>query len=241
MQKNDGPGIVNEATRGRGGPAVVLLSGGMDSATLIHYVTKRLAVREIYALTFIYGQRHVRETEMARWQAESAGAAGHRIIDISFLAGLIAGSSALTDEAVRIPDLAELDEYERRQPPTYVPSRNMIFLSIGAAWAEALEAQDIFYGAHAGDEYGYWDCTPGFVSSVNSVLALNRRNRVTVRAPFVDMSKIDVVKIGLELGVDYAHTWSCYRGQEKHCGACPSCEARKTALLAAGVEETEIT
>jgi len=136
---------------------------------------------------------------------------------------LIAGGSALTDAAIRVPDLENLSGKQRRQPPTYVPNRNMLFLSLAAAYAEARGIRDVFYGAQAQDEYGYWDCTVDFVNRINHILRLNRGKAVTVHAPFALMKKADVLKIGLELGVDYRHTWSCYRGGKKPCGTCPTC------------------
>ena len=211
--------------------AVVLLSGGMDSVTLLHYVKQRLGVEKLYALSFVYGQKHVCELDMARWQADAAGVLEHRVIDISFFGELIHGSSALTDADLAVPDLDNVDEEHREQPITYVPHRNLVMLLLTASYAEALGATDIFYGAQAQDEYGYWDCTSGFVKKLNEVLSLNRVEPVTVHAPFTEKSKTDIVKIGLELGVDYDHTWSCYRGGDKPCGTCPSCVEREKAFL----------
>lgn len=217
--------------------AVVLLSGGMDSVTLLHYVKKRLKVSSIYALSFTYGQKHSRELEMAKWQAEAAGVMEHREIAISFFGDLAAGGSALTDISVAVPDLAELDQEQRRQPPTYVPNRNMVFLALAAAHAEAIGIHDVFYGAQTHDEYGYWDCTFDFVDRINAVLSLNRRRKVAVHAPFVKMTKAEVLQIGLELGVDYSHTWTCYRGGPAACGTCPSCVEREKAFREAGTED----
>jgi 7-cyano-7-deazaguanine synthase len=210
--------------------AVVLLSGGMDSATLLAYVRKRLEVDRIVALSFVYGQKHSKELDCARWQADRAGAAEHRIIDISFYGELTRGGSALTDGSIEVPDLSDVKPEERMQPSTYVPNRNMIFLALAAAFAEAQGIPDVFYGAQAQDEYGYWDCSQDFVNRMNEVLSLNRKGRVKVRAPFAGMSKSEVVKIGLELGVDYDHTWTCYRGGDKPCGTCPSCVERNRAF-----------
>lgn len=214
--------------------AVLLLSGGIDSVTLLHYLRKRLAIRRIHALSFLYGQKHSREVSMAAWQARSLGVTEHRLIDISFYGDLIRGGSALTDPALAVPDLAELTRSQRRQPPTYVPNRNLILLSLAAGYAEAAGAADIFYGAQAQDEYGYWDCTPAFVGGLNRLLKLNRVHPIRVHAPFAGVRKADVVRIGLELGVDYAHTWSCYRGGRRPCGACPSCMERNAALRERG-------
>lgn len=217
--------------------AVVLLSGGLDSSTLLHYVKVRLGVPEVYALSFMYGQKHSREMEAARWQAHAAGVADHREIDLSLFSALAGGGSALTDAAQDIPDLKNLPESVLQQPPTYVPHRNLVLLSLAAACAEAVGAQDVFYGAQAQDCYGYWDCTVDFVSRINHLLALNRGRPVTVRAPFAGWGKGEVLRVGLELGVEYAHTWTCYRGAAQPCGSCPSCVERAGAFRAAGVPD----
>jgi len=216
--------------------AVVLLSGGMDSATLLAYVKERLDAAEIVALSFVYGQKHSRELECAKWQAEKVGVREHRMLDISFYGELTRGGSALTDGSIEVPDLIDVKPEERMQPSTYVPNRNMVFLSLAAAFAEAQGITDVFYGAQAQDEYGYWDCSQDFVRRMNDVLSLNRKGRVKIRAPFASMSKSEVVKIGLELGVDYDHTWTCYRGGAQPCGTCPSCVERDRAFSEARSE-----
>jgi 7-cyano-7-deazaguanine synthase len=210
--------------------AVVLLSGGMDSTTLLHYGQRTLGVGDIYALSLIYGQKHARELEMAAWQAKAVGVKEHRQIDIGFVGELLQGNSALTNPNVAVPDLADLEDNQLSQPPTYVPNRNMILLSLAAAWAESVGAKRVFYGAQAQDRYGYWDCTVDFVTRINDVLSLNRETRVTIEAPFAEMSKADLVRVGLALGVDYAHTWSCYRGGDEPCGTCPTCVERSRAF-----------
>ncbi|MBT3193349.1 MAG: 7-cyano-7-deazaguanine synthase QueC [Verrucomicrobia bacterium] len=215
--------------------AVVLLSGGLDSTTLLHHVKKSLEANEVYALSLIYGQKHARELEMATWQAEAVGVKEHRLIDISFVGELLQGGSALTNASIPVPNLADLAENQLSQPPTYVPNRNMILLSLACAWAESVGARSVFYGAQAQDQYGYWDCTVDFVTRINDVLALNRQTCVTIEAPFADYSKAELLKIGLGLGVDYAHTWSCYRGKEQPCGACPTCVERMRAFEAVGL------
>ncbi len=216
--------------------AVVLLSGGMDSVTLLHYVKHIPDIDELYALSFVYGQKHICELEMAKWQADVVGVKEHRVIDMSFFGDLIHGASALTDEELPVPDLAEIGEERRNQPITYVPHRNLIMLSLTAGYAEAIGSGDIYYGAQAQDEYGYWDCTAEFVTKLNAVLNLNRIKPVIVHAPFTDKSKTDIVKLGMKLGVDYDHTWSCYRGGEKPCGTCPSCVERENAFKNAGLQ-----
>lgn len=217
--------------------AVVLLSGGLDSSVLLHYVKRRLSVPAVTAVTFAYGQKHVLELEMARRQAAAAGVAEHRLIDISFFAGLTAGASALTDPAVAVPDLAAIPESQRDQPLTYVPNRNMVLLALAAACAESAGACDVFYGAQQHDRYGYWDCTPEFLERLNATLALNRRQAVRVHAPFMRMRKAEEVALGRELGVEFADTWSCYRGRRPACGACPTCVERLAAFAEAGLAD----
>jgi 7-cyano-7-deazaguanine synthase len=217
--------------------AVVLLSGGLDSTTLLHYVRRTLNVPRVCTCSFRYGQKHARELDMAAWQAAAAGVVEHRVIDLGFLGCLLSGGSALTDPGLAIPDLADLSAEERRQPPTYVPNRNLMLLAVAAAYAEARGIRDVFYGAQAHDIYGYWDCTPEFLERVNAVLALNRRDAVAVHAPFIRMRKADELRIGLGLGVDYARTWSCYRGGDAPCGTCPTCVERADAFREAGVAD----
>ena len=210
--------------------AVVLLSGGLDSTTLLHYVRQRLGKRVVLAVSFDYGQKHSCELRMAKWQARAAGVTDHRVIHMAFMQALLAGGSALTDKAIPIPDLAQLKPGQRSQPPTYVPNRNMILLSLAVAFAEARGITDVFYGAHAQDRYGYWDCTREFIARLNRVLSLNRRKAVTIHAPFVGMKKHDIVQLGIQLGVDYSRTWSCYRGGARPCGRCPTCVERTRAF-----------
>ncbi len=215
--------------------AVVLLSGGLDSTTLLHYMKQTLGIRDIYALSLIYGQKHARELKMASWQANVVGVKEHRLIDIGFIGELLQGGSALTNPDIPVPDLVDLEEDQLSQPPTYVPNRNMILLSTAAAWAESVGANVVFYGAQAQDQYGYWDCTVDFVTRINHVLALNRQTRIVVEAPFAERSKAELLRIGVALGVDYGHTWSCYCGGEAPCGSCPTCVERQRAFEAIGM------
>ena len=217
--------------------AVVLLSGGMDSSALVHYVGRELGIGAVRAITFMYGQKHARELEMARLQARSAGVVEHREADVPLLGELTASASALTDDVIRVPDLADLADGDRDQPSTYVPNRNMVLVALSAAWAESVGVADVYYAAQEQDEYGYWDCTTGFVRAMNEVLSLNRRRTVALHAPFVGMTKADVLKKGLELGVDYSHTWTCYRGGEAPCRTCPSCVERAAAFHRLGVQD----
>lgn len=220
--------------------AVVLLSGGVDSSTLLQHVKQTLGVRDLHAVSFTYGQKHAREIDMACWQAQAAGVANHHLIDIASFAALAEGGSALTDTSIDIPDLADIPQDARDQPPTYVPNRNMTFLALAAAYAESRGITDIFYGAQAQDEYGYWDCTAEFLERINRVFALNRGDAITIHAPFVGLRKSDIVKMGVALGVDYAHTWTCYRGEQTACGRCPSCVERAGAFKEADATDSGV-
>ena len=215
--------------------AVVLVSGGMDSATLLYYVVQTLGYDEVYGVSYVYGQKHDREVEMAKWQCEQLAAVKDwRLIDVSVLGALTLGASALTDRSIEVPELAALAEDELSQPPTYVPNRNMILLSLAAAYSESRGCGTVFYGAQAQDDYGYWDCTVDFLERLNHVLSLNRRHAVEIQAPFMTMRKVDELRIGQELGVDYGRTWRCYRGGEKACGNCPACVERLKAFAEFG-------
>jgi 7-cyano-7-deazaguanine synthase len=185
----------------------------------------------------VYGQRHERELEMAAWQAQAAEVAEYRVVDISFLGDMLTGSSSLVDESIAVPELSQISEADLSQPVTYVPNRNMILLSLAAARAEAWGADRVFYGAQAQDRYGYWDCTVDFIAKINDVLGLNRRDPVKVQAPFAELSKAGLLREGLELGVDYGHTWSCYRGEQAPCGVCPTCVERAAAFAEVGVRD----
>lgn len=214
--------------------AVLLLSGGMDSVTLLHWLARRVGAGNILALSFNYGQRHSRELNSAAWQAHAVGVRKHEIVNVPFIGRMIGPASVLTDPASAVPTLSSLPRALRDQPPTYVPNRNMILLSLAAAFAESHGVTEVFYAAQAQDEYGYWDCTKAFVGRINRVLSLNRRKPARIKAPFVGLSKAQVLHKGLALGVDYAHTWSCYRGTAKPCGTCPSCTERLNAFRLCG-------
>lgn len=215
----------------------MLLSGGVDSSVLAYHVVRRLGRAPVYALSFHYGQRHARELECARFQARAANVASHELIDLAFLGPMLNRGTALLDGGAPVPDLHHLTPEDLTQPPTYVPNRNMMLLSIAAAYAEAHCVSEVFYGAQAQDEYGYWDCTRNFLDRINVLLALNRREPVQIRAPFVEERKAATVRLGLELGVDFAHTWSCYRGGETACGACPTCVERINAFHECGATD----
>lgn len=212
---------------------VAIVSGGMDSVTLLHYLVK-VELRQPAVLTFVYGQKHDREVLYAEKHAALLGLATHQVLDLNVLRSLFA-SSALVSEKIDVPDVIEV--MGDPQPITYVPNRNMIFLALAAAFAESNGVNDIFYGAQKHDVYGYWDTTPQFLASVNGVFALNRKTPIEIKAPFVNHSKTDLLRVGLELEVNYGETWSCYEGRDAACGRCPTCAERLKAFADVGMTD----
>lgn len=217
--------------------AVVLLSGGLDSATTA--AVARSEGYEIHALSFDYGQRHARELACARAVAASMGAVSHQVANIDLTAF---GGSALTDD-IEVPLDREPSEMAREIPVTYVPARNTIFLSFALAFAETIAAEDIFIGVSQVDYSGYPDCRRRFVEAFERMANLATRAAVEgranyrVHAPLIDLSKADTIKLGVMLGVDYSLTWSCYLGGEVACGRCDSCKLRLAGFWEAGVKD----
>jgi len=209
--------------------ALILLSGGVDSTTLAHYV-KKILNRELFAISFIYGQRHSKELEFAKYQANLLNVIEHKIIDISFLKEL--KSSALINKNLDIPTW---EQAQKEMPITYVPFRNLIFLSIALSYAEDNGINEVYYAAQRQDYIGYWDCREEFVQNLNKLIELNPKTKIKVLAPFINLRKSEVIKIGLELGIEYNKTWSCYKGEEEPCGICPSCTDRKRAFEEVGI------
>ncbi len=219
--------------RGDSADSVIIVSGGLDSVTLLHHLVKAESRRPAI-LTFVYGQKHAREVDCARYQATLLGCAPHLVLDLGVLQPLLA-RSALVSAEISIPD--SQDVQGDPQPATYVPNRNLIFLALAAAWAETLGVAEIYYGAQRHDLYGYWDTTPAFLEQVNRVFQLNRRIPIRIQAPFIQVGKADLLRRGLTLGVDYAHTWSCYAGGEMACGRCPTCAERLAAFAEVGMTD----
>ena len=220
--------------------AVVLLSGGLDSATTL--AVARSEGFAAYALTFNYGQRHRRETEAAEKTANALGVIEHRCLDID-LAGF--GGSALTDVSIDVPkDRADLGEQEQI-PVTYVPARNTIFLSYALAWAEVLGVFDIFIGVNSTDYSGYPDCRAEFVTAFErlanlaTAAAARGTGRYRIHAPLVNMTKAEIILAGSRLGVDYSLTHSCYEPDERgrSCGRCDACRLRLKGFAEAGLDD----
>lgn len=204
--------------------ALVILSGGMDSTVLLHYVTNTLRHEQVYAITFNYGQRIIREIECAKFQAKACNVKEHKIINMDFFRD-ISKMSALTNTDLKIPKARE--DIGNAQPLSYVPFRNLLLLTTAAGWAESIGAEHLYYGAVQTDDFsGYWDCTSNFLSKVNGLYALNRKNIISINAPFMAFSKEDVIASGIHHKVDFRHTHTCYEGTDPACGECVSCSAR---------------
>jgi 7-cyano-7-deazaguanine synthase len=226
-------------SRGTGAAAVVLLSGGLDSTTLLAYALDAGFVA--HAMTFRYGQRHVVEVEAARRVARRFGVHAHVIVDIDLR---VFGGSALTSD-VEVPKHRTPEEMGRDIPVTYVPARNTIFLSYALAWSEVLGASDIFIGVNAVDYSGYPDCRPEYVAAYERMANLATRggvegsSPVRIRAPLIDLTKREIIELGLRLDVDYSMTSSCYdpAPDGAACGRCDACRLRLDAFARVGTTD----
>ncbi|NMG15501.1 7-cyano-7-deazaguanine synthase QueC [Aromatoleum bremense] len=215
--------------------AIVLLSGGLDSATCL--AIAREAGFDCYALSIAYGQRHTAELAAARRVAQSLGAREHRLAHVSL--GEF-GGSALTDSSIPVP----IEGAVGGIPVTYVPARNTVMLSIALAWAEVLGAHDIYVGVNAVDYSGYPDCRPEFIAAFEAMANLATKAgtegaRITIHAPLIQLSKAGIIQRGTALGVDYAQTVSCYQADDagRACGVCDACRLRKAGFEAAGIPD----
>lgn len=223
--------------------AVILLSGGLDSATVL--ALAKHAGRDCYTLAFDYGQRHRHELEAAQRAAEDLGSLQHKTVRIDLRAF---GGSALTDDAIDVPKHADASEITPDIPVTYVPARNLVFLSLAVGYAETLGAEEVHLGVNALDYSGYPDCRPEFIASFERTANLATKAGVEsdrplrVVAPLIDMTKAQIVRRGTELGVDYSRTHSCYdpvqtAGGPRACGSCDSCLLRKRGFADAGLPD----
>lgn len=208
---------------------VVIYSGGMDSFTVLNRALKD--DKEVFALTFDYGQRHVKEIEFASAVCKDLNVK-HKVIDISAINQLLAGSS-LTDD-IEIPE----GHYEAESmKSTVVPNRNMILLSLAVAYAVSVGAEQVYYGAHSGDHAIYPDCRPEFVKKMNDVCQIANYEAVEIFSPYLEVSKTDILTDGIKMGLDYSKTWTCYNGREKACGKCGACQERMEAFNDNNVED----
>jgi 7-cyano-7-deazaguanine synthase len=215
--------------------AVVLLSGGLDSATVL--ALARAAGRECFALSVAYGQRHEAELNAAARVAALLGAREHRVMDVN-LASI--GGSSLTDTSLAVPTSGPTSGI----PSTYVPARNTIMLSLALAWAEVLEAREIHIGVNAVDYSGYPDCRPEFIEAFGKLAVLATKAAVeganmTIKAPLIGMTKAEIIRTGQSLGVDYSTTVSCYQADRTGaaCGLCDSCRLRREGFVSAGIPD----
>lgn len=215
--------------------AVILLSGGLDSATAL--AIARQAGHDCYCLSLEYGQRHQAELAAAKRVAHSLGAKEHRVLTLDLAAF---GGSALTDDRIAVP----VEGVTTGIPVTYVPARNTIMLSLALAWAEVLGSRDIYVGVNAVDYSGYPDCRPEFISAFQTMANLATKAavegaRLAIHAPLIDLTKAEIIRCGSALGVDYALTVSCYQADEagRACGVCDSCRLRREGFAAAGVSD----
>ncbi len=219
--------------------AVVLLSGGIDSATAA--AVARAEGYELHALTFRYGQRHVRELESAKRVAGALSAKRHLVLDLDLRQ---IGGSALTDH-ISVPKGRGIEEIGSGIPVTYVPARNTIFLSHALAWAEVLGSEAIFLGVNAIDYSGYPDCRPEYIAAYERMANLatkagvEGRSKLTIHAPLIHLTKAQIIQRGLALGVDFSLTWSCYdpAPDGRPCGACDSCILREKGFANAGIPD----
>jgi 7-cyano-7-deazaguanine synthase len=216
--------------------AVVLLSGGLDSTTVLAIADKNGF--DLYALSFRYGQRHTVELEAATHVARAQGVSQHVIADIDLR---VFGASALTDHTIGVPHHSSADELGSDIPVTYVPARNTIFLSFALAWAETLGASNVYIGVNALDYSGYPDCRPEYIEAYERMANLatkagvEGRQRLKIHTPLISMTKAETIKLGLELGVDYSLTHSCYDPvHSRACGTCDSCLLRARGFAEAG-------
>lgn len=227
--------LINSNNKG-----IVILSGGLDSTILTNLLAYSAdnPQENLIALSFNYNQRHKIELTKAAKTCELLEIQ-HKIINIDFFSDIIAKVSALSgNREVDVPNMDEVED--PTQPQTYVPFRNMLFLTLAASVAESNDCKSIFIGAQHGDLYGYWDCTPEFMIRFNRILALNRKHTITLYAPFVNLSKADEICIGHALNVNFANTHTCYRGVDelgRSCGTCPTCTERLNNFKEVGLTD----
>ncbi|WP_338052510.1 7-cyano-7-deazaguanine synthase QueC [Pseudoalteromonas ostreae] len=201
---------------------VVIYSGGMDSFTVLNKALQQ--GHDVYALSFDYGQRHVKELKVAASVCDKLNVP-HKIVDISAINQLIGGSS-LTDN-IDVPE----GHYEaENMKSTIVPNRNMILLSLAVGYAVSLKASQVYYGAHSGDHAIYPDCRPEFVQKMDDVCRIANYDAVEIFSPYLNNTKIDILTDGIKMGLDYSQTWTCYNGREKACGKCGACQERLEAF-----------
>jgi len=218
---------------------IVPVSGGMDSTVLLHHAAANF--NNVYAISFDYGQRHRKELECADYQInviregdDEKNVCFNTVVKLPFF-DLIKNSALLNREI----DVAKAkDVMGDPQTVNYVPFRNMMLLSIACSFAEQFDATTVYHGAAQADSVaGYWDGSPEFLTAINDIIALNRRNKIKVEAPLINKSKKEIIEMGIELGVDFSRTWTCYEGLDLACGECTACSLRLQGFIQAGIKD----
>jgi 7-cyano-7-deazaguanine synthase len=215
--------------------AVILLSGGLDSSTILYQA--KADGCECYSMSFDYQQRHRRELQSALLVAQKAGVVQHQVVNFDLRQW---GGSALTDDAIALPQERSLEEMSQNIPVTYVPARNTIFLSFALAYAEAIAAERVYIGVNALDYSGYPDCRPDYIQAMQEVFRLGTRQGregqpIQIIAPLLDLKKTEIIQLGNKLDVPWELTWSCYAGGDAACGVCDSCRLRLAAFKELGL------
>lgn len=217
--------------------AVILLSGGLDSATVIYQA--KADGYDCYALSFDYQQRHRRELDAATAIAAAVGVVEHQVVTFDLR---LWGGSALTDETIAVPSDRSVAEMASQIPITYVPARNTIFLSFALAYAEAIAAERVYIGVNSLDYSGYPDCRPDFIQAMQEVFRLGTKQGregqpITIATPLLELKKTEIIQLGNQLGVPWDQTWSCYAGEAIACGVCDACRLRLTAFAELGSQD----
>lgn len=217
--------------------AVILLSGGLDSSTVLYQA--KADGYECYAISFDYQQRHRRELEAAEAIANSANVKEHQVVSFDLRQW---GGSALTNYALDLPEHRSLAQMSDNIPVTYVPARNTIFLSFGLSYAEAINAERVYIGVNALDYSGYPDCRPDYLQAMQQVFDLGTKQGregqpIQIVAPLIDLKKTEIIELGNQLGVPWEKTWSCYAGGDLACGVCDSCQLRLAAFAELGLQD----
>jgi 7-cyano-7-deazaguanine synthase len=217
--------------------AIILLSGGLDSSTVLYQA--KADGYQCYALSFDYQQRHRRELESAKAIARCANVKEHQVIGFDLRQW---GGSALTDDDIDLPEHRSLDQMSQNIPTTYVPARNTIFLSFGLSYAEAIAAERVYVGVNALDYSGYPDCRPDYIEAMQRVFELGTKQgregqTIKIVTPLIDLKKTAIIELGDRLGVPWEQTWSCYAGDDVACRVCDSCQLRLAAFAELGLKD----
>lgn len=217
--------------------AVILLSGGLDSSTVLYQA--KAEGHECYAISFDYQQRHRRELDSTHLVAKTSGVVEHQVVNFDLRQW---GGSALTDNTINLPEQRSLQEMSQHIPITYVPARNTIFLSFALGYAEAIAAEFVYIGVNALDYSGYPDCRPDYIQAMQEVFRLGTKQgregqSIKIISPLIHLQKTEIIQLGNQLGVPWELTWSCYAGEEVACGVCDSCRLRLAAFQELGLTD----